>query len=543
MRSQDPEDRAELRLTLLLAAALVLFAGAAEVVGRLLADPGAVPYLGGDNGVYFGYMEQVRQGSFLFRDLYTTEPQPHGFLNVFWLALGLVARVTGMTPDVVFFLTRLAFAPVVAGAVLFASRTFLSDAAARRVALPLAVFGSGLGAWVVVVRSLAGFPPAGDALPIDLWVPEMSVTLSSLATPHFLASIAAIVAILSLTFRYAQQPTARRAVAAAVLMLLLGQFHTYYVPLVGAAAAAGMLALAPTGRRFWQSLGFLALLAAAGICGALPYAWLSATDLTTMLRNATNRTPMLDWWAALAGVGMFLPFAAAGVLRGTRDRTASWRFLCAWVAVQAAFVIAPLPWQRKMTEALVVPLALLAAPEVARLWRACAARLPGGLRPLRFLIAGTAAFLLFGASTLMQAVIAGGPTVFPSRITPLAADHAAFSWMRSALPADAVVVAAAERGNAVAAFTGRRVYAGHWSETVNIDVHLTALDWLGNGAASDAARLRFLRRAGITHVYVSPLERDVWTWDPARTGLPRTYANDAVTIYAVPPAAGRLQEL
>lgn len=540
MRFQHPEDRREVRFVFLLAALLLVWTALPELAGRLLAEPGAVPYIGGDNGVYFGYIEQVRQGAWLFRDLYTTEPQPYGLLNIFWLTLGLAGRVSGATPDLIFFLARLIFAPVVALAALFAAKTFLPDHADRRIALSLALFGAGIGAWVVIARSLVGFPPAGDALPIDLWVPEMSVTLSALSTPHFLASIAVIITILSLTCRFAQTPTLRRALGAAVLVLALGQFHTYYVPLVGAVAAAGMLALRPTGRRFWQSLGFLVLLAVAGVLGALPYAWLSATDLTTILRNATNRTPMLDWGAAVVGGGFFLPLAVVGVVRGWKERRPAWRFLCVWVAVQMVFIVMPLPWQRKMTEALIVPLAFLAAPELRRIARALAVRMPASLAAIRPLLAGAALFVLFGGSTMMQMLIVAGPTMYSTPITPSPADMRAFAWIRGSMTADAVIAATAERSNGIAGFTGRRVYAGHWSETVNIEMHLAALSWLGNGAVSDAARLRFLRHAGITHVYIGRLERKEWQWNPGVGGLTPAFEDGEVTIYVVPPAADTL---
>ncbi len=511
-----------------------------EAVGRLLAAPGgALPFIGSDLGVYYAYIEQVRQGHWLFRDVFTTEAQPHRFLNISWLAVGLIARVTGLGPEWAFPAARLAAIPLVMAALLHAARTFLADVADRKLFLWLAGLGAGWGAWWVVGRTLLGLRPLGMELPIDLWVPEATVLLSALYSPHFLLSLAALVAAVSGAFRFAQRPAARPLALSAVALLLLAQFHTYYGPVVVAVVGAGFLASAPTGRRFWTLLGAVALLGACVALGTLPYGWLSLTDVTTVLRNASNRTPMPGPLMAVLAAGALLPAALAALWRGRRGRTAAWRSLGAWLVVQASFVYAPIPWQRKMTEGLIVPLALLAAPELRLWWGALAARMPRSVRG----VAAAAAFgLVFCATTLMNVLSTSHWFVNPFPVWITADDRAAFAWMRERLPEDATLVAVAERANGIAAFTARTVYVGHWAETVGFEAKYRALVWLAVEARDDAARLRFLRSAGITHVYVGPLERQVWRWEPSGApGFSEVYRAGEVAVYAVDGAGATLQ--
>lgn len=535
-----PEQRSELRFAALVTLVLVVLAALPELVGRILAAPsGALPFIGSDAGVYYSYIEQIRQGHWLFRDVFTTELQPHRFLNVSWLAVGFLARITRLGPEWIFPISRLMSIPVAVAALVFAGRTFLDDARSRRMFLLLAAFGAGWGAQWVFGRSLLGLPPEGLNLPIDLWVPEATLLLSALSSPHFVLSLAALVTAISAGYRFARTLSWRWLTCAAAVFGLLAQFHPYYIPVVLAVSGIGWLALTPTGKRFWMLLGGIAVLITAGVIGALPYGLLSLGDVTTLLRNGLNQTPMPRLTIALISAGAFLPSALAALWRGRTARTPAWRFLAAWPIVHAAFVYAPIPWQRKMTEGLLIPFALLAAPELLRWWDALrATRIGKVLNPIRRLIAAALFFLVFSASVAMNLLSTSVWFTRPFPIWITADDRAAMSWIRVTLPEDAVVVATAERANGIAAMTARTVYAGHWAETTGIEAKLGALVWLATQARDNAARHRFLSRAGITHVYIGPLEREVWKWEPSGPGFREVYRAGQVAIFVVLEYAG-----
>ncbi len=535
-----PDQRSELRFAALVTFVLVVSAALPELVGRILAAPsGALPFIGSDTGVYYSYIEQVRQGHWLFRDVFTTEVQANRFLNVSWLAVGLLARITQLGPEWIFPLSRLLSILVAVAALVFAGRTFLDDARSRRMFLLLAAFGAGWGAWWVVGRSLLGLPPEGLNLPIDLWVPEATLLLSALSSPHFVLSLAALVTVISAGYRFARTFSWRWLIFAAAVFGLLAQFHPYYIPVVLAVSGVGWLTLTPTGKHFWMLLCGIAVLVAAGVIGALPYGLLSLSDVTTLLRNGLNQTPMPRLSIALISAGAFLPLALVALWRGRTARMPAWRFLAAWLIVHSAFVYAPIPWQRKMTEGLLVPFALLAAPELLRWWDALRAmRIGEALDPIKRLVATALFLLIFSASVAMNLLSTSVWFTRPFPIWITADDRAAMSWISATLPEDAVIVATAERANGIAAMTARTVYAGHWAETTGIESKLGALVWLATQARDDAARHRFLTRAGITHVYIGPLEREVWKWEPSGPGFREVYRAGQVAIFAVQEYAG-----
>ena len=46
----------------------------------------------GDTSVYYSYIEQAKQGDFLFKDLYTSEDQETKLIKPFWYGVGIFAK-------------------------------------------------------------------------------------------------------------------------------------------------------------------------------------------------------------------------------------------------------------------------------------------------------------------------------------------------------------------------------------------------------------------------------------------------------------------
>ncbi len=97
---------------------IVLFLiGAPYLFGYLMAGPNLV-YTGfhalttGDLPVYYSYINQVKEGNFLLKDLFTSEPQSYGTFNLLWFLVGLMARAFNLGAPLAFHLARLILAPV-----------------------------------------------------------------------------------------------------------------------------------------------------------------------------------------------------------------------------------------------------------------------------------------------------------------------------------------------------------------------------------------------------------------------------------------------
>ena len=141
----------EWRFVILLCIVMILITGLPYVYAYLNAPVGYF-YNGihsltpGDSFVYFSYINQVKAGNWILRDYFTSEAQPHGLLNFFWLEVGLFARIFNLPADLAFQLFRLLLIPIFFIVIYLFISYFFSDANKRKWALIFICFSSGIGA-------------------------------------------------------------------------------------------------------------------------------------------------------------------------------------------------------------------------------------------------------------------------------------------------------------------------------------------------------------------------------------------------------------
>src|SRR3989344_5361267 len=76
----------------------------------------------GDIPVYYSYINQVKEGNFLVKDLFTAETQDPGTFNVWWFSVGILAKIFNLSVISAFQLSRLLMIPVF----LFIAYLFIS---------------------------------------------------------------------------------------------------------------------------------------------------------------------------------------------------------------------------------------------------------------------------------------------------------------------------------------------------------------------------------------------------------------------------------
>ncbi len=232
------------------------------------------------------------------------------------------------------------------------------------------------------------------------------------------------------------------------------------------------------------------------------------------------------WLLIPAGIGL------ASLRRADNER---WLLPLAWVILVALLLYAPLPTQRRFLMAVQAPLAVLAArglEEGRRLWLARGRRIASW----QLLLTGA---LLFSTVThalfILSAVLLANPVERPSLF--LDGDTlAAQAWLREQ-PADSVVFSTFERGGEIAAFTGRRVYLGHWMETKDYATRkVEVAAFFSAEGMSDERRLALLRAAGVDYVWYDRPAESGEAWAPEHVGWLRpAFAAGTVTIYEVEP--------
>lgn len=485
-----------------------------------------------DHCVYLAWMQQARAGDFFFRNLFTSEEQRGVYTNLFFWLLGNVCRVTGLSAPAVLHGARFLFG-VTTLLLAYRLMAFTTPAVPlRRWAFTFVAVSAGVG-W------LPFFWERGVGGPVDVWQPE-AITFASLYTNGlFCVSLTLMLGIVCLLLRAEESGRARDALVAGALGFLLANIHGYDVITLTAVWIAYLGASVFVARRLPACALKMACLAGLVALPSVAYQGYTYLVEPVFRERVAVPTTSPSLWRYLLGYGLLLPLALVGafgagrcvkgsglpvhaeasidssdfspsVQRQTLAAKAVLRLLLVWAVVGFAVPYLPVSFQRKMVMGLHVPLALLAT------WGAWI--LAGRLRSHgeRMVTAAMGGLLLVTALTsprwiardlsravLNQASTGIHPVFWPDR------ELEAMRWLRHGIDRRAVLLSSTVTGCMIPAVAGRAVYAGHWGETPRFTERFREvwsffrLDW------PSREREAFLRRRGITHLYVGLLERNL----------------------------------
>lgn len=535
----------ERRVVLATALAIIVITAVPPVYGWAMAERGGKAWTGrqflspADATVYLSYIDQAKSGAVLFEDLYTTEPVPMPF-NPLWYGIGRFAAIFGLSPIAAFHAARLLLIfPLAAIAYLFVAY-FLRERRHRLAAFLLLMFGSGLGSFAAPF--LPEIPPGLGTYrwPIDFWVGEANLFMTMTYSPHFVASWALwLVSALVLAASF-ERRSALGAAAAGVLAFALFSFHPYHAPVLYALGAAWCAAAAV--RQGFRAAPW-AQLAIFGAVSAPPLAYhyaLANLDAHAVAHALTNHTLTPPVFFVIVGLGAISLLWIPGIRAASRSGAIAPKkivMLAAWIVVQAALLYAPVRFQRRFLQGLQFPMAVLAVPF---LFAAYARLTSSGRLAKRYVQVGAVYALaaVFLISTGLAATRNAALYADTSDRVPYveASEARAARWLRETAPTDAVILSTPGAGNLLVPWSGRRVYAGHWSET--IDIERKTLEIIRFYAkADDAERAAFAASRGITHVYVGPTERAI-LGAPLGGLFERVFADGVAEIYVLKrPAA------
>jgi hypothetical protein len=193
----------------------------------------------------------------------------------------------------------------------------------------------------------------------------------------------------------------------------------------------------------------------------------------------------------------------------------------------------PINVQRRMAEAVIVPLSILASAGVMLV----AQRLE---RPLRVSWRRAAAFTLLATIPVTLFLFVGNlfstARVQPPLFYP-AAEIAAFNWLNQNSRPGEVVLSAFSTGNRLPAYTHVRVYVGHGPESLLavpktreterfFGDRMTASE---RTALYEAMRIRYVFYGQAERAFASAANSPAWAAD-----LERIYAEDGYAIYRIP---------
>ena len=480
-----------------------------------------------------------------YRILFTSEPHSGAYLNTFYIALGHVARLAHADLVLIYHVARLVSGlAFLITAYLFIT-FFLKQVSERLLAFTMVCWSSGLG-WLALL--LTGSYKVGGITPVDFWLIEMYGYFTVMLFPHTCVALACLLLALVLSLRFTEEARWPYLLGAALATAVLSAIHAFMISVVALTLVGYWAYQFARGNGSWSHL--------LGLCTV----WLAALPIVlyqyfVLVHNpvfagwqAQNLTLSPSPWHYMLGYGVVLGLALPGgwwALRQPRR----WPLPVIWLLGVALLLYAPsvFPVQRRVIEGSGVALCLLAVPGLThyvlpwgerlerhvRGWIGCnpiarkeRTSLGKWLRVL--LVALTLPSTLVVITSAGLAAAAGHPDTVVSR-----AELAAVEWLAEHSQPDETVLASYELSGFIAARSGRRVFMGHWAETVNVQQKRAAAMRF-YGSADDAERKALLRDYGIHYVVHGPRERAIGAFDPARVAyLQPVFRSQDLTVYRV----------
>lgn len=519
------------------------------IYGRLVAPKdhlftGMQMWVPGDTFVYFSYLEQIKEGNWLFKNLYTPE-EGKPILNIFWLLAGLISRIFNWPHWVTYTIVGVLFIVPLLYFIFYLVKHFL-PAGNRLLAFLFVVLSSGLGFYYLILFGTEYNQEL--TAPMDLWAPEQTILLTILSAPHHIASTLLFFLILYLAYKAQTDSSFGKAFGAGFLALILFQFHPYYVPTV-----YGILSIfyfiqffRSKTKHVWSSFSTLIIIVLISLPSIIYHLYLYMTDWIVFSRASHNILPLPEWHLFLISYGLLLPLAIIGCWLFIKEKKFDNKslFLLTWFIVQGIIIISPIDWQRKLIQGWIFPMAILAfysiyylAAKVSNLSNKNALKLDRLLAILLLVIF----FLPTSYYNLVRNYyfynsVNSSPFFDYEYITYISRDRQnAYQWIKNNASDDDVILSLFTSGLMIPAYSGRRVYNGHETETIlskEEKIPLAKYFFMAN--VSNMWRKNFLIRNKIDYVWFGELERKDATFDPNQADfLKLTFHNTEVAIYKV----------
>lgn len=495
---------------------------------------------------YITIIERGREGAWMHSLRFTSEPDAPAYLYVFYLALGQLARVTGMDATTMWHVARAVLTLVTFLLTFGFVCTFVAERAGRWVAYLFAILGAGFD-WVAFPwEALEGT----SATPVDLKMADAHLFHAALTFPHYLASIALLLILFWCVVRLLSEKLERNKV---LPLLTLGALANIGVALVypffmllscGVPIVyLGLLALR-TRRLFVRESVLIGVMIAAVLPIGVYYAATLASSELLRVWSAQSQTLSPNPLHYVLAFAPYLILAGLALWRqGLGDDRRA--FLWVWVFVVVVLVYAPLGTQRRFLQGAQVPLAILATlglfevalPRMRKAgWFQRLSELPNysaeGVQRLLIVLL----VMVVSISSVLQWISAVTETTGtqPYPVFRPRGEVAAMDWLRGRAGADDVVLSAYFTGSYLPFRSGARVYLGHLYETVHFQDKQRAVDDFFADATPDSEREAWLRKNDIRYVFYGRAEKELGAFAPGDAGyLKKVFENGDAVIYQV----------
>lgn len=494
-----------------------------------------------DQNSYLSRVQQASEGKFFIRRDFTLEPQRPLFFNPLTWTLGIAARYSRLSPLAVYYGALAFYALLLLYVIYWFICIFIDDRRERTFAFALCAFSSGL-CWLVPQSRWETLFQRFNLVPIDYWIAETITFETIFSFPQFAATALLMLLGFGFLLLALRGRLVVNSIYAGLSFFALSFVHTVDMVTVAVVIAAYCCTLYIRSKRdvarAFKSAIVVFLLALPAFLYMLYLFMTEPVFIEWSKENFLSPHPLS--YVIGYGIVLFLalPELAWILKRGNRD---DW-FLLVWVIAVAILLYAPTSFQRRLSTAVHIPLCILAARGTFRYVLPLAAGMifrgappdAGKLHRVESIVL-LIVFLLSAPSNVVKVM----SCITDMKTKPLefylyAGDVAAMKWMGDRHNEDAAVLSTYKSGLYLPAYTGNRVYVGHWSETLKFNDKAQLADWVLYGPGSAGEKLEFLKAHDIKYIYFGNFERMRGPFSIEGAGyLGKIYDRGGVRIYRV----------
>jgi len=437
----------------------------------------------GDTNVFLSMIEQVKQGNSVFINLYTSEPQERLFINPLWLSVGWFAKLTGVSNLLALHIARSFWIVVFIFVVYLFIAYCIKRQRWRKLVLLLVLFSSGLGVFfnpfLFDVNNITEHPT-------DIWVAESITFLTLYHSPHLTASLTLIVLTFLLMLIAFRTNKIRFSVGAGITCLFLLWFHPFNGPTVYFTLFTFLVIIFSQKRKIiWGYIRHCVIMGVIPIPAVAYLYWLNQTDWVIRSWAAQNILMSPSVWMFLIGYGFLVPLGVFGIIRVTKQPSFEKLFIVAWALSSALLIYFPISFQRRMSEGLHIPLAILAGMAIIYFLKRYQEK-DGSLSTKAFIILILLAVFL----PLTNVQILGQDLHLYSTKKSLPYylhqdEVSAMHWLRDTADEREVIFSSYYTGNFIPAYSGRIVWIGHGPQTVNLIEKRKITNWFWSDNSED----------------------------------------------------------
>lgn len=476
------------------------------LIGLSLTPRGAMFYGNtavspGDPSIYYSYIEQGRAGQVFMTDSFTGEPPRSVIFEPLWFVVGQAAEFFHLSTALIFFIARLGSVILLVHTLWWAIKWLWPDERRRRWGMWLTLGAGGFG-WLAV--AVTGHLMLNTTyITPDLWVSEAYTLLTTWGSPHFILVTSGILFVLVAVERSWLEHRWRLTLWAGLVALLVIAIHPFHSITWVVAWALLTIWRWVSSRQFpgGYAIRWLAVAAMASPL-LLFYGLQLLFDPTIVGRAVQNINLTSPPWRVAIGLGLLLVGAVLGAW-WWRPRDERWRWLVGLAIAYAVVIYLPLPFQRRLSHGMSIPLALLSVAALERWWQSV--RKWG--RGKRYVIGLVMGLALGGTWAVVLGWITSDYVLerqAPKHLYFISQEFQHYAgFVKQYIPPRQPILGTIIEGNILAGMTAHQVYAGYGVETLQFEKKLADLRWFLGGANQTTQR-QFLLDQHLCYILNSP---------------------------------------